>query len=212
MGWGQGRRRTWSCCRPSAGVPPGEGSQEGKGAGLLELWCCGPTAGLWARLSITPGLSHGGRGGGAQALGSILGEWPEGEVRARACPPRCWRSVTLLLPAGVALSGSPGAFLPGETEVRAQAQASCCPRAQASALWAGCGSLGAGCSPAGRQGSGHMCPARSEVCPGPSHHLAFLPGSIPGRYVWGHFQAHQFFVFNFILFNTKKHLYWDVAT
>ena len=113
VGWGQGKRRNWSCCRPSAGVPPGEGSQEGKGCrplGTVVLW---PHGGSLGRALHHPwSFRQGVVSGGAQALGSIR-EVAPGRGQGRACPPRCWRSVSLLPPTGVALSGSPGTFLPG---------------------------------------------------------------------------------------------------
>lgn len=104
----------------------GRGSQEGEGhrppsRPAQASWDCGAVApqrvpGM--KRSLGWGLQHpwsfrwGIVSSGALALGSTLGGGP-GRGRGCACPPRCWRSVPLPPPAGVAPSGAPGAFLPG---------------------------------------------------------------------------------------------------
>ena len=81
--WGQGRRRSWSCCWPLAGVPPGEGVSGGQGA--QASWDCGAVAprqvsgpGSPAPLVFPVGVREWQRPG----PGQHSGQWPRGEVRA----------------------------------------------------------------------------------------------------------------------------------
>ena len=86
--WGQGRRRSWSCCWPLAGVPPGEGVSGGQGA--QASWDCGAVApqqvsepGSPAPLVFLVGVRERRRPG----PGQHPGRWPLGEAGAAPALP-----------------------------------------------------------------------------------------------------------------------------
>lgn len=177
-------------------------------------WNCGAVA---PRRASGPGspsplvFPAGGRERRRPGPGQHSGRWPQGEVSAAPALPGagaqspcfCPQVCLCLALLGLSFLGDRGES-PGKRPAALEPRPR--PSGQAVAPWGWV-------FPSREAGLRPHVSCSLRVCPGPSHHLAFLPGSIPGRYVWGHFQAHQFFFFQFYLFLTPRSiLYWDVAT